>query len=264
MAEMRVVLGCQFACDRKGSPKKLTIEKWEESHDNREKLDRQWQELRENEESLRQAFIQFNKFVKENLEKRIRAEKKIEEEHELQNRRGLEAEELRQKELEEVKETMEKHVEEHAIYENYLKDVISQLREFPTVFDVLKRYEALSAARSELTARQERALVIMGLNNKLAELQSRYDLTKAEALRWESALSHIKHTSAEKALELERVLTSCWTMYQNICRRRKMESTIQEDDVEQQLITIKRTIQELKKIVRVARRRAAREASETK
>ena len=109
----------------------------------------------------------------------------------------------------------------------------------------------------------EKTQVIMGLNNKLAELQSRYDKTRAEALRWEITLNRIKNTGAEKVLELEQVRTSCWTMYQNICKRKNMPITLDQEDTEGQLVTIKRTIQELKKIVPLARKRAAKELIDT-
>jgi hypothetical protein len=46
---------------------------------------------------------------------------------------------------------------------------------------------------------------MLGLNNQLADLQSHYDQAKAKTLRWETALSHIESTTAEKKLELNQV-----------------------------------------------------------
>ena len=124
---------------------------------------------------------------------------------------------------------------------------------------------SLEKANSDMNKlTEEKTQVIMGLNNQLAELQSRYDKTKAEALRWEIALTHIKNTAAERALELERVRTSCWTMYQNICRRKNVPVTVDQEDVEEQLVIIKRTIRELKKIIPMARRRAAKDLIDSK
>jgi hypothetical protein len=46
---------------------------------------------------------------------------------------------------------------------------------------------------------------MLGLNNKLAELQARYDWSRAENLHWETALSSIKDTVVEKGLEIDQV-----------------------------------------------------------
>ena len=63
------------------------IEKRREQKSMRIYMDQQWSELRNNEESLRQSFIKFNKLIKENREKRIRAENKMKKERELQEKR---------------------------------------------------------------------------------------------------------------------------------------------------------------------------------
>ena len=117
------------------------VEKWAEAKENRGKLDKQWEELREKEESLKQSFIQFNKFVKENREKRLRAEKKIEEEKELQKNRDVAIQDLTHKveELNLVRDVMEEHVNKHSMYEKFLSDVVQEFKVFPTVFDVVKR-----------------------------------------------------------------------------------------------------------------------------
>ena len=52
----------------------------------RNTMDQQWTELRHKEDLLRQSFIKFNKFVKENKEKRERANIKISEEKERQKK----------------------------------------------------------------------------------------------------------------------------------------------------------------------------------
>ena len=62
-------------------------EKCMEQKIQRKNMDQLWEELRSNEQSLRQSFIKFNKLVKENHEKRERAENKIKEERERQESR---------------------------------------------------------------------------------------------------------------------------------------------------------------------------------
>lgn len=100
---------------------------------------------------------------------------------------------------------------------------------------------------------------MMGLNNKLARLQERYNRAKAQAMKWETIVSKIKETAATKNLELTQVKACCWNIYQQICKRKGIPLEVGSEDVEQQLVHIKRTILELKQIIKVAKRRAREE-----
>lgn len=134
--------------------------------------------------------------MKENEEKRERAEKKTVEETQRLNKKEEDIEELRRNydEMMEIKKKMESEIGKHKSYENYLETVVAASPEFKDVDDILSRYEALIAARRQLIERQERDLTalenahadmiavvenksfeIMGLQNHLAHLQGRYD-----------------------------------------------------------------------------------------
>jgi len=65
-------------------------EKQVEREVKRKHMDEQWEETRKQELLLRQSFVNFNTLVKENVEKRERAEQKIKEEHEHQKKYKLE------------------------------------------------------------------------------------------------------------------------------------------------------------------------------
>lgn len=65
-------------------------EKQAERKVNRKHMDKQWEEARKQELLLRQSFVKFNTLVKENVEKCERAEQKIKEEHEHQEKHKLE------------------------------------------------------------------------------------------------------------------------------------------------------------------------------
>lgn len=101
--------------------------------------------------------------------------------------------------------------------------------------------------------------MLMELDNKLAQLQTRYNRAKAQALRWEAIVSKIKETAAAKNLELTQVKACCWNIYQQICKRKEIPVKVSSEDVEQQLIQIKRTILELRRIIKVAKRKAREE-----
>ncbi|EEB14649.1 coiled-coil domain-containing protein, putative [Pediculus humanus corporis] len=259
--------------------------KREEQNIKREFMDKEWRELLEKEIGLRTAFVRFNKFIKENLDKRERAEKRVKEEKDLQNLRDQELEELQGKVdyMKFIKDDMEKHVNEYKMYENYLKLVINLSNEMNSSYDILNRYETLASARTELAARQEKNLTaletartdmiklteeksqtMMGLITELSQLQMRYDRAKAMSLRWETVLTKIKNISAEKALELNQVKISCWNLYTAMCLRKNVEVSVEKDNVEEQLVFIKRSIQELKKILRLVQKKAAKEIASNK
>ncbi|KAG7206875.1 hypothetical protein KM043_000775 [Ampulex compressa] len=254
-----------------------------EQEDRRRKMDEQWDEMRRQELTLRQSFIKFNKFVKENHDKRERAENKIAEERERQAKRKQEIDDLTEKlnYMKNVLEDMQRYVEDYRKYQNYLERVVAETSEFQSITDIFNRYETLIETRSALAEHQDKYLraleetgteihhmteaksqMLMGLNNKLAQLQTRYDKAKTSVLKWENIVSRIKTTAAAKNLELTQVKTCCWNIYQQICKRKGIPAKVGRDDAEQQLVHIKRTILELKRIIKVAKRRAAKEGKD--
>lgn len=127
----------------------------------RKEMDEQWKDLAEKEQLLKESFIKFNKFVRENYEKRERAEKKILDEIALQKRRTKEIQELEDNMnyMQEIKSEMEQKLKEYKIYENYLSSVVkNSANEFKTTNNLLIRYEALMEAKKDLANKQERDL----------------------------------------------------------------------------------------------------------
>ncbi|XP_012138285.1 coiled-coil domain-containing protein 42 like-2 [Megachile rotundata] len=259
-------------------------EKWVEQEKRRKLMDEQWAEMRLQESILRESFIKFNRFVRENQEKRERAEAKIKEERERQAKRLEEIEELTAKlvYMKEVRDKMKTHVEEYRKYQTYLDKVINDTSEFQSIAEIFNRYETLMEARTILSEHQDKNLQIleergaelyhmtesktqkfMGLNNKLAQLQARRDRAEVRARKWETIVSKIKVTAAEKNLEHTQVKTCCWNLYQQICKRKGVPVTADKDDVEQQLNDIKRTILELKRLLKIAKKDAPKEAQKT-
>ncbi|XP_011880120.1 PREDICTED: coiled-coil domain-containing protein 42 homolog isoform X2 [Vollenhovia emeryi] len=255
-------------------------EKRAEQKIKRKCVDEQWEDAREEQLQLRQSLVKFNTLVKENVEKRERAEQKIKEEHERQEKCKLEIEELEQKLrcMRDTRDKMQRNVGEYRKYQNYLDRVVNETGEFQSINEIFNRYETLVEARQALSDHQDRNLqmledkgteihhltevktqVLMGLNNKLAQLQARYDQAKAQALKWETIVSKIKETAAAKNLELTQVKACCWNIYQQICKRKEIPVKVASEDVEQQLIHIKRTILELKRIIKTVKKKVREE-----
>ncbi|XP_034171605.1 coiled-coil domain-containing protein 42 homolog [Osmia lignaria lignaria] len=266
-------------CELAKVEKKLQA-KWVEQEKKRKIMDEQWREMRLQESILRESFIKFNRFVRENQEKRERAEMKIKEERERQAKRMEEVNDLidRLNYMKETRDKMKKHVDEYKKYQTYLDKVVNDTGEFQSIAEIFNRYETLMEARMILAEHQDKNLQIlehqgtelhhmtesktekfMGLNNQLAQLQARRDRAEARARKWETIVSKIKVTTAEKNLEHTQVKTCCWNLYQQICKRKGIAVTVSKDDVEQQLNQIKQTIRELKRLIKVAKKRAPKE-----
>lgn len=103
--------------------------------------------------------------------------------------------------------------------------------------------------------------MLMELNNKLAQLQARHERAKAQALKWETIVSRIKEIAAAKNLELTQAKACCWNIYQQICKRKELPIEVTSEDVEQQLVHIKRTILELKRIIKVVKKKVREEGN---
>ncbi|EGI64994.1 PREDICTED: coiled-coil domain-containing protein 42 like-2 [Acromyrmex echinatior] len=255
-------------------------EKREEQKIRRKYMDEQWEEAREQQLQLRQSLIKFNTLVKENVEKRERADQKIKEEHERQEKYKQEIEELEQKlqYMRDVRDKMQQFVGEYRKYQNYLERVMNETDEFQTINEIFNRYETLIETRQTLSDRQDKNLqmleekgikihhltetktqVLMELHNKLEQLEERYDRAKVEALKWEMIVSKIKETAAAKNLELTQVKACCWNIYQQICKRKEIPVKVSSEDVEHQLVHIKRTILELKRIIKTVKKKAREE-----
>ncbi|XP_048482465.1 coiled-coil domain-containing protein 42 homolog [Plutella xylostella] len=255
---------------------KLAIKR-EEEKQNRQIMDAKWEELRAKELLLKESFISFNKFIRENQEKRDRAERKMADDNEVLARKTRETEAMRKRvaEMEEVKQLMEKQVEDYSVYEDYLMAVVQKYPEFKQPLDVLNRYEALAAAKATLADRQERDLAllerarqdiaalaedkklfIMGLNNTLAVLRWRYDKVRSRVIKWELALARLKDTAARRHEELAHVRAAIWSLYLKICQHKGIPVDVGTSDFEQQLVVIMRALLELRRIFNIAQRRA--------
>ncbi|XP_011310181.1 coiled-coil domain-containing protein 42 homolog [Fopius arisanus] len=251
-------------------------------HENkRHDMDQQWAEMRRKQNLFRESFVKFDQFVQENKEKRERAERKIKEEKERQENCGEEIKILKDKieHMTAVRDKMQKYVKDYKNAQSYLEKVISETGEFQSISDIFNRFESLVEARKTLTMNQdenlnalgntstemqklteEKGQKLMSLNSQLASLESRYDRAKAASLKWEGIVAKIKSTAGDKNLELTQIRSCCWNIYQQICKRKGISVEVDKGDIENQLVHIKSTILELKRIVKAAKKKVAKDA----
>ncbi|XP_068892530.1 coiled-coil domain-containing protein 42 like-2-like [Tenebrio molitor] len=237
------------------------------------KLEAQWEDLYEKEEKLKDTFVKLSQFIRSNQDKRRRAEQIRQEDYILRMQRTKEIERLQQKIalVVESKKEMDANICSLKMYEQYLNQVVSASEDFKNADDLIMRYEALVNTRNILGRRQdenlrelemaraktarmaeENSFKILGLNNMVADLNSRYNTAFREALHWENIVLAIKSNSFEKYQEINEVRRSCWNMYLLMCKRKSEVPKISEDDFEQQLLYIKKTLQELATVKELA------------
>ncbi|XP_066261427.1 coiled-coil domain-containing protein 42 like-2-like [Euwallacea similis] len=233
-------------------------------NDKRKMVQEQWDDLKQKESDLRQNFIAINQFVKENQEKRERAVVKIVEQNQLKDKWQKCMEELAKKceEISSTKAKMDKYIAQHRIYEEYLLQVIAKDESMQSINDLLNRYEALVAARKDLNDIQQRDIIKLEkaktnlrhqtddyltqigiINNRINDLEARYEIAKQESKKWERLLKLIKNLATDNIVDTVEIQESCRRMYLAICLRKK-EKPVHVHNVEKQLLTIKQAIGE--------------------
>lgn len=151
-------------CRKLHDIEKQLLLKREEAKVRRRQMDQQWKELEEKEENFKSNFIRFNKFVRENEEKRLRAANKLKDDKKRFEKKDKEIQDLQEQydKMMKVKLNMEDQIKMHKMYEDYLYSVVEESNtEFKDVDDILSRYEALIDARQQLIERQEKDLTAL-------------------------------------------------------------------------------------------------------
>ncbi|RZC37784.1 coiled-coil domain-containing protein 42B, partial [Asbolus verrucosus] len=212
-------------------------------------------------------------FIISNEEKRQRARERRQEDYNLRMERTAEIEKLQQKFAEtlESKAEMEQNISALKMFEDYLNQVVGESIDFKNADDLLRRYDALVSTRNELGKRQDATLreleaarlktarmaeengfVILGLNNIVADLRGRYNTATRQALHWETVVYNIKDCMYEKIQEMNEVKQACWNTYLLMCKRKADQPKFEEEDYEKQLVYIKKTLQEVKTVKKLA------------
>jgi len=63
--------------------------------------------------------------------------------------------------MKEVRDKMQRYVEEYKKYQNYLDRVVNETNEFQSINDIFNRYETLLEARQALSDHQDRNLQLL-------------------------------------------------------------------------------------------------------
>ncbi|XP_028130834.2 cilia- and flagella-associated protein 73-like [Diabrotica virgifera virgifera] len=246
----------------------------EEEIERRKVLDNMWKELKNKEESLRDSFIGFDKFMIENKEKRERSTEKITTMGALAQEKTQQVEELRKEydQCIELKELLDNGIKNHSHFEKYLLAVVDKNhKKFSTIEDLFKRFDALLEARYILSNLFERHLSqleeakdavdkmvmvkcvkIAGLSNTLADLHKRFEAAKFTCANWEQYHHKVVLEAMEKVMEIQAVKDSVWQVYQDICRRKGVKPVF-KGNYAQQLEIIKKALLKFRLVNKMAK-----------
>ncbi|KAG4098090.1 hypothetical protein H8356DRAFT_1673434 [Neocallimastix lanati (nom. inval.)] len=181
------------------------------------------EELAKRQKLLRDKKIKFEKYLKENDAKRLRAEKKKSEEKKLK-----EAKEklivIYKKVLNDLlieKSNQLKQMELNLIYQKYFESILETETEFLEPNDVILRYDTLKATNTDLILKlrltqekteetqitfsrnsEEQNNIILNYNNDIARLQSRLEECQQKTAKWQNEWDKILNTATEKSLLL--------------------------------------------------------------
>lgn len=209
------------------------------------------QELERKEQTLKQSLQKFDRFLKENDNKKLRALKKAKEERVLIGKKEHQIEELKSecRELETERDQFKKKLEKYTIYQEYLERVLEFSDEFKDLHEIMKRYDTLRATNNDLVEREQKNQEVMEnekqkfykymenkntemlhYNNELAQLQTRLDRAQSATVHWESKWTHIQNTAAKKTLLLGRIKIATHNLYQLVLRHQKSNRTGEADE----------------------------------
>ncbi|XP_075155800.1 coiled-coil domain-containing protein 42 homolog [Haematobia irritans] len=214
--------------------------------------------------NLRKRFIEVNSFIKDCMDKKRVAEKKVAEETAMHEEMRKKIEKYKESiaELSNFRDVLKATVKEFEPYEQVLQEVVEKSDIFESVKDCMDRCDALMLAQVEISRLEqeklqeieemrqrmvkvtnEAALTVLGLKNDLAELERSYNLARAECSKWEKIMANAKDTVANHDLNKDRALDGIHNMYRLLCKRRNIDPVYQRNEVEKQLDYIKDEIE---------------------
>eukprot|EP00736_Rhodelphis_marinus_P008055 Rmarinus@m.21104 len=238
----------------------LLLQKKKEMAEVQEELDRKKDEVRERmrkcqqkeeelarkQEQIREQVVKFEKFLKENDGKRLRAYKKAQEEKKLCQDKQLEIEDLK-RQIEEYqvrKNEIRVTTEKSTRYEMFLESVLDLEDDFQEIVDVKMRYDTLKATHEGLLKHNrdcntdmeaERARMtnymkesqnqILVYNSILAEKQKYLETLRLDVAHQELQKQKREDADLERTRQLGEIRMAIENIYQRSRVRRPVEST---------------------------------------
>lgn len=116
--------------------------------------------------------------------------------------------------------------------------------QFVSVFFFMGWYDHRFGFQKKLI--KENDLVLMGIYNYLGDLRRQFDEVSTKARRWENTVLQVKENMSRRLNEIVMVRWSVWNTYKLLSDRKKSVMKLSKDDVENQLVSIKKTLADLR------------------
>ncbi|KAH6559861.1 hypothetical protein BASA60_000426 [Batrachochytrium salamandrivorans] len=220
------------------------------------------------ESQLKDSLLKFDKFLKENDAKRMRALKKSMDERKLREQKELEIGVLKSSitDLGDRKDRQGNAVDINIWIQRYLESVLASGNDFSEIKDIISRFDTLSATYVELVERartaqertekdrqaflsssEEKNNVILGRNNEVARLQTKLEEVQIKSAKWQAELDQMIKNATQKSLLLGQVKMATSNLF-NIVKLHLDNRLSSTPDVLEQLDKIDQFIVDLNQI----------------
>ncbi|TGZ67219.1 hypothetical protein CRM22_004893 [Opisthorchis felineus] len=188
-----------------------------------EELEERWTIVQEKETIYRDSLIKFEKMLRDNDEKKLRALRKLVNERALQKTNEIELEILRKtnKQLLSQRQRLENKVANLRKYQRFLQELVKRSEYFSDIPEVLSRYNALMANLEDLKCvdqmnnlcfeelsthlhqyREEKNDEKLSLTNELTSLRRRLEDSQTENRNMENLWVHARDNALQRVSEL--------------------------------------------------------------
>ncbi|XP_069789298.1 coiled-coil domain-containing protein 42 homolog [Narcine bancroftii] len=241
----------------------------EEFHVKLRVLKQRQKDLVQKEVELKQSIQKFDKFLKENDAKRIRAKNKQAHEVELIKQKERDILKL-ERELETLtikREKLKKKLEAKSIYPKFLEKVIKISSEFQNIRMINSRFEALFHMYDMLFQRyqenqetiktmktdqnnfiNEKSNENMKFQNMLAAQKILLEAARSKTVKWESIWVHIQNTAARRTLNLGMIKMAIFNLYTHV-KKEETDFDTEREGPHAQLNVVQQYILELREII---------------
>ncbi|XP_034156755.2 coiled-coil domain-containing protein 42 homolog [Pangasianodon hypophthalmus] len=236
----------------------------------RESLRQRRDELKKEEENLKDSLLKFDKFLKENDAKRARGVKKAESERAVLRERERELELLHTHiaALLVKKEKLRARVERFRVYCEFLHTVLKTATKFEDVGQLVARFETLMSTREHLLRRQsemerqresdslelrryvsEQNSILLQYSNTLSQLQTELDNVLSHTLAQELSRNHIQAAAVKETHLLSQIKVVTLNLYHMTGGITGGDEGVDVDDTVEQLDRVRLYIEDRAEIL---------------
>lgn len=252
----------------------LTAQK-EEFQMKMESLQQRREELERKEHLLKQSLLKFDRFLKENDTKRVRAIRRAHEERDIRhdNEQQILDIQMSTEEFAMQRNKLQDKIRKNTIFKEFMERSLEHSDEFTELKEIIGRYDTLKSTRLKLLKRERNMqeqlkedryfLVkyketkyneILNHNNLLADMNAHHDELQIKSSKLEGEWSRILDNTSTKALLVGRIRIAVQNLFELINKQVKQFTKIRNFDTMPQLDRIQNFLQDFNHITQDVKR----------